>query len=310
MRHNDFNFDLFRLTVQDDETLLDFMGEFIKSDTQIVNVIQGACSKDWDYIQSTPKAKYLWGLRDFVMIPSTPQQDSYGFALTLAKATLEKDGSIITPDAIRYARTETQPPLADTVSLVFYLNRHLVAVESKSSLTYGDGWLDALHKIVNSSARAKNYRSEIFLRPKPKTAQILKTFKSFQRLTRVRVHLLLPNPDLSRFTQKLFEELKGGGIREYLADMKNPVGLNQNEMSLPHAAVSMAEDGYKKGDVVLEGIKDGKRKSIRTGKRPSKGKVEGIRDMLRQLVKVAEINRRLKVFDKIVDEIDQMLLEE
>jgi hypothetical protein len=91
--------------------------------------------------------------------------------------------------------------------------------------------------------------------PMPNQEEILEAFFSFQRLTRLRVHLLLPNPELSRYTQKLFEELQSGGIRDYLADMRNPQGMSKAQENLPFATAAMAAAGYKEGDVLLEGVR-------------------------------------------------------
>lgn len=305
-RHNDFNFDLYRLTIRDAEQLLAFMGEQIRTDDQILHVIKSACGGEMDYKHETPKANYVWGLRDFTELPSDEYPNKRAFAVKLAKATLAKDGAIFTQDSVKQGTSVAQPPPADVVTLVFQMSRHLVAVEFKSSVTSGKGWLVALHNILIKSAERLNYTSSIELQNKPKKSEILKTFKSFQRLTRIRVRLLLPNPELSHLTQGLFDDLEAGGIREYIADMRNPGGLSQREQTLPHAAAAMAEDGYKKGEVLMEGIRQGRKETVKTGTRPARGKVDGIKEFIRGQAAIARTKEGKIITDSILKEIDRI----
>lgn len=305
-RHNDFNFDLYRLTVHDAEALLPFMGELIRTDEQIVSVLQTACNAQMDHLQETSSANYAWGLRDFTELSSEHDPTVRAAAVTLAKATIDKDGVIFMPDTVQLGTSVAQPPPAQVVTLVFQMTRHLVAVEFKSPVTSGQGWLHALHEILRKAATRLNFTSTVELQTKPKKSEILKTFRSFKRLTRIRVRLLLPNPELSRLTQALYDELKNGEIRDYIADMRNPGGLSQREQTLPHAAAAMAEDGYKKGEVLMEGVRDGAKESVKTGTRPARGKVEGIRDFVRALATMARTREGKVMTDSILKEIDRI----
>jgi len=305
-RDNDFNFDLYRLTVRDAEALLPFMGELIRTDEQIISVLKSACRAQLDYRQETSGAIYLWGLRDFTELPSDDYPRTKAIAITLAKATVEKEGVIITPDTVQLGTSIAQPPPASVVLLVFQMTRHLVAVEVKSTVTNGHGWLHALHEILRRAASRANFTSRIEFQTKPKKAEILKTFNSFQRLTRIKVQLLLPNHELSRLTQGLYDELKNGGIREYIADMRNPSGLSQQEQTLPHAAAAMAEDGYKNGEVLMEGIREGHKETVKTGTRPARGKVEGIKDFVRGQATTARTQEGKIITDAILKEIDRL----
>ena len=159
---------------------------------------------------------------------------------------------------------------------------------------------------MRRAALQLDFTSTLELQAKPKKSEILQTFHSFQRLTRIRVQLLLPNPDLTRFTKALFEELEGGGIREYIADMRNPRGLNQQEGELPHAAAAMAEDGYKKGEVLMEGLREGKKETVKTGTRPARGTVEGIKDFVRGLAAAARTKEARQMTDALLAEIDRV----
>lgn len=305
-RHNDFNFDLYRLTIRDAESLLPFMGELIRTDDQIVDVLRTACGAELDFRQETSGAIYVWGLRDFTELPSEDYPNTKAIAVTLAKATIEKEGVIFTPITVQLGTSVAQPPPASVVTLVFQMTRHLVAVEFKSAVTSGQGWLHALHDILRRAASQRNFTSTIELQTKPRRSEILKTFVSFQRLTRIRVELLLPNPELSRLTQGLYDELQNGGIREYIADMRNPGGLSQREQTLPHAAAAMAEDGYKKGEVLMEGIREGRKEAVKTGTRPARGKVEGIKDFVRGQATTARTQEGRIITDSILKEIDRV----
>src|SRR6266446_4468485 len=232
-RHNDFNFDLYRMTIRDDESLLPFMGNRIRPDEEIIQVLKAACTGQLDFRREAANATYAWGLRDFTELPSEDYRETRTVAVTLAKATIEIDGVIFMPDTVEMGTSVAQPPPAHVVSLIFQMTRHLVAVEIKSTVTVGKGWLDALHDILRRAASELNFTSAIELQTKPQKSEILATFASFQRLTRIKVQLVLPNPELSRLTEALFNELRAGGIREYLADMRNPSGLNQEEQTLP-----------------------------------------------------------------------------
>jgi len=94
----------------------------------------------------------------------------------------------------------------------------------------------------------------------------MKTFLSFQKLTRLKIHILLPNPDLSRLTRKLFEELQEGGIENTLRTCAILMGYPKRKLAMPHEAASMAEDGYKEGDVLMEGVRDGEERAFGVGR--------------------------------------------
>jgi hypothetical protein len=226
----------------------------------------------------------------------------------LARSILEKEGRIVTDKGIERGTSEAEPPLASTIQLLFNLKRHLVAVEYNSALMLSDTWLDVLHEILASASTDLEFRSAVKLMPMPNMEEILAAFRSFRRLTRLRVRLLLPNPELSRYTQKLFEELHGGSIREFLADMRNPQGLSQQQERLPYAAAAMAAAGYKEGDVVLEGVRPGsnQKQVVRTGEKPIRGKVADLKEFIRGMSSVARTKETQTAVKAILQEIDRI----
>jgi hypothetical protein len=83
-----------------------------------------------------------------------------------------------------------------------------------------------------------------------------------------------------------------GGIRDFLQDMKNENGLSQAEGKLPHAAATMADAGYKEGEVTMEGTRKGKREKVVTGQSAARVSIE--LEGLRQYVKGQESLARSK----------------
>lgn len=303
--HEDLVFDLYRLTIHDAEGLMEFMGKPVRSDEDIRRLLYSACSNEWDYLHETHTAIYQWGLRDF-SVAEVDSRVGRVCALTLAKAVLEKDGAIFTPQGIELGTSRATPPAADFVKMFFDLDRHLVAVEYRSSVTHRSGWSRAFDEIIKRAAVNQGFSSTLELQAKPRKSEVLSTFLSFQRLTRIKVRLVIPNPELSRFTKSLYEELKEGSVREFLADMKNPNGLSQEEQTLPHAAAAMAEDGYKKGQVLMEGLRGGRKESIRTGTQPARGRVEGIKDFVRGQASTARTKEGQAIIEAILREIDRI----
>jgi hypothetical protein len=68
----------------------------------------------------------------------------------------------------------------------------------------------------------------------------------------------------------------------------------------------MAEDGYKKGEVLMEGIREGRRETVKTGTRPARGKVEGIKDFVRGQATTARTQEGRIITDAILKEIDRV----
>lgn len=100
--------------------------------------------------------------------------------------------------------------------------------------------------------------------------------------------------------------MERGGIREYLQDMKNPSGLYKGEGALPHASASLAQAGYKDGEVTMEGIREGKKRKVKTGRRAARGKLEKVRDFVRGMHKGAKSKETREATQAIIEEIDKL----
>jgi hypothetical protein len=186
------------------------------------------------------------------------------------------------------------------------MERHLVIVEYNSVLMTSELWRHSLHKILDAGARSLEFQSVIRLEPVPREAEILAAFRSFQTLTRLRVRLRIPNPELDRRTERLRRELAAGEIREYTQDMRNPRGLSQSEDHLPFATAAIAQAGYKDGEISMTGYRDGKRRTVRTGKRAARGRIEGLKEFVRGMAANAKSKETQAAIASILDEVNRI----
>ncbi len=300
-----FQFELYRLNILDTDPLFPEFGQRIVLDEQILEVLQKAASADFDWTQETKKAAYKWSIRQFIDYGPVPNRGHIA-SVVLAKSTLKKDGIIVTDEGITSGTSDATPPLASTMMLFFDMQRHLVAVEYHGELSQNKKWKTAFSKIVVNAANAMHMSSSLILEEVPEKHEIIKLFKSFDRLTRLKVDLRLPNPELSRYTKSLYEDLQNGGIREYLQDMKNPSGLSKKEQARPFASVALAEEGYKSGEVLFEGLKEGRFTKVKSSEEAARGTLEILKDYVRGIAANAKAKETRHVLSAITDEIDRL----
>jgi hypothetical protein len=300
-----FQFELYRLNIVDTDGLFPDFGEKIRSDQQILTVLGKATSPDLDLTQETKKAEYRWSLREFTDYGMVPGRGSIT-SIVLAKSTLKKDGLIVTDKGIITGSSDSYPPLASMMMLFFDMDRHLVAAEYHGELSQNKKWKSALSKILLQAAYSLKMTSSLLLEEVPEKHEIIKLFKSFERLTRLKVYLRLPNPELSRYTRALYKDLENGGIREYLQDMKNPGGLSKSEEARPYASVALAEEGYKNGEVLFEGLKEGKFIEVKSSEEAARGKLDILKDYVRGIAANAKAQETQRVLEAITAEIDRL----
>jgi hypothetical protein len=298
-------FDLFRLNVID-EGLLPFMGSVIRSDAEIVRVLSQSTHSQFDQLTELERATYEWGLREFTSYETDTAGGPSILGLTLARSVITQRGQTVTESAIEAAQSQLSPPSAELAHLLFYMERHLVIVEYNSVLMTSELWRHSLHKILDAGARSLEFQSVIRLEPVPREAEILAAFRSFQTLTRLRVRLRIPNPELDRRTERLRRELAAGEIREYTQDMRNPRGLSQSEDHLPFATAAIAQAGYKDGEISMTGYRDGKRRTVRTGKRAARGRIEGLKEFVRGMAANAKSKETQAAIASILDEVNRI----
>ncbi|MDT8999987.1 hypothetical protein RQP53_11995 [Paucibacter sp. APW11] len=300
-----FSFDLFRLNIEDaDDLFADSNLLRIRTNDDITEVLRTAADPEQDQIQKTRSAVFKWSIREYRDLSSSYPERPL-LHVVLARSVLERDGLIVTDDGMASGTSSLNPPLASTAVCLFDLSRHLVAVEHTGDLA-PTTWKDFFEKILTTSARRLDRWSSISLEPVPEQNGIVGLFLSFERITRMRVTLRIPNPELNRYTKQLYEDLSNSGIREMTQDMKNPNGLSKAEEARPFASAVLAEQGYKKGDVQFEGLRNGTFEQASSGATAARGSVRGLRDFVRGLHANAKAKEAQRILSAITAEIDRI----
>lgn len=306
MAQRQFDFELYRINiVQAELTLFPDMNKSIKTDQDIVDILKHATKPEFKMAFSGPKNTFEWAIRDFVQYPHGRGDGGDVYGITLAKSVIETAGETVTDTGIEESVSGLEPPLADTCRLFFYMKRHMVIIERLSSII-NSRWRQALQEILKAAAQNLQYTGWIEFEPIPRHEEIIEAFRSFERLTRLRVILRLPNPEMSRYSAQLYKEMEEGAIREYLQDMKNPRGLNKEDGKLPHATTEIAAAGYKRGDVTLEGMRNGRRDAVKTGSAAARGQVGELREYVRGMKDIANTKEAQRVTAAILEEIDRI----
>jgi hypothetical protein len=300
-----FSFDLYRLNIEDsDDLFAQSQLRRLRRDEDIATVLEKATDPEQDQVQKTRTAVFEWGVREFRSLKEE-SPDRPLLHVVLARSVLERDGDIVTDQGMTTGTSSLNPPLASTAVCIFDLSRHLVAVEHTAQLA-PTAWKEFFERILGTAASRLDFWSSIALEPIPEQNGIVGLFLSFERLTRMRLTLRIPNPELNRYTKLLYDDLSRSGIRELTQDMKNPNGLSKGEEALPFAAAVLAEQGYKKGDVQFEGLRNGAFEQATSGSSAARGNVRGLRDYVRGMhanVKTKEAQRALAA---ITAEIDRL----
>jgi len=287
--------------------MLPFMGAVVRSDGDVIRVLANATDNRFDRTLETARATYKWSLREFTQY----ELERTGLprpvvGVTLARSIMTQRGQTVTDSSIEDASSELSPPSAETIHILFDMARHLAVVEYNSTMMRNQLWRVALHEILDASARSLEFQSVLRLEPVPREAEILTAFRSFDRLTRLRVRLRIPNPELDRRTERLRRELVAAEIREYTQDMKNPRGLSTDEGNLPFATAAMAQAGYKDGEVVLNGNRLNKLITVRTGKRAARFRIERLKDFVRGMAATAKSKETQNAVASILEEVDRL----
>lgn len=300
-----FVFDLYRLNVVDLDDLFSSRDvRRLRGDDEIRTLLYSATDPANDQVQSTRTATYKWSLREYRDFSELRSQRPF-LHLVLARSVLDRDGSIVTDEGISRGTSSIYPPLAGTAVVFFDLARHLVAVEHTGELA-PTAWLEFLEKVLANAAKSIGRGSAIALEPVAEENGIVKLFLSFEVVTRLRLTLRLPNPELTRYTKSLFDDLVQSNIREITQDMRNPSGLSKSENARPLASAVLAEQGYKKGEVQIEGLRNDQFEEIVSGKNAVRGSIQGLRDFVRGIHQTAKAKETQRVLAAISAEIDRI----
>ena len=201
-----FNFSLYRLNIVDNEDIFSFDKQTIRGDELILEVLSKATTVDYDDTQSTSSSLYQWGIRELQDFSSVITGRTF-VTCTLARSLLERTGTVVTEDGLTEGRSASYPPLAETIFIVFDMSRHLVAVEKNSLWQSGGYWKTAFNRITGKAADANNLSSSLSLEEVPGHSTVFALLNSFDRVTRIRLTVRVPNPELSTYTKQLAEEL-------------------------------------------------------------------------------------------------------
>lgn len=305
MAERPFLFEIYRLNIVDNDVLsFEFMGKNIRSDEQIMSVLETVTGQNYSVTNQAGRSRFEWQVREFI---SNNDPQASLCAVTLGRSIIEQIGQTATPAGFADATSTFLPPPAETMRLIFYLQRHLVAVEYRSDLMHTQLWRTSFQQMLDDAAIERGFTSRLRLEPVPQERTILRAFRSFDRLTRLRVKLRIPNPELDRRTERLRQEMVEDGIREYTQDMQNPAGLSKSEEGRPFATAAMAQAGYKDGDVTMVGIKEGKRSVVRIGHRAARARIDGLSAFVRGLSANLRTEEGIRVVGLISDEIDRLV---
>lgn len=257
-------FFLFRLNLVDRQ---DLFPKPISGDFDLVRVLEAAATQEFDVIRKGRRSDYRWALREVVfdsVVYEPAESASRPFVfVTFSREIMSRRGPIIGSEGITHGTSTFNPPPATLVRLLIDLRRHIVAIEDVSGvIAPNTGWKTTLHTILDSAAWSLGFTSMLQLNPVLPAETVAERVMAFDRLTRLRVTLRIPNPDLGPSFKSLYEQMERGGVRELTQDMRNERGLNLGSDSLPRAVLDMATRGYRKGTIRLYGYSSGRKEDL------------------------------------------------
>lgn len=258
-----------------------------------------ACSRH-DLQKQTRRAVYTWAVRNYQRL------NTEFSCFVLARSQDQWRSTIVTSDSLTEGNSVAHPPPADTIILLIYWPRHIVVVENRSGMTTGETWLSNFHALLDASKNELLIPVAPRLEPIPMRGTLHQHLCSMDRVFRFRIRLKLPNPELSRWAKRVYDEMIEGNLTEYLQEYVSRTGVNVTEGSRAHSSVAMAELGYKEGAVSIEGEKDGVSVSIEAGKTAIRGKIDQIHSLIRGLEANATGANLPRALDTIRQEIDRL----
>lgn len=294
----------YRLIKSTEEDLWSMMrANDLTNDDDILTFWEHACSSENDVIHETEKYKYKWSFRKGTSLTDENENRLLDVYI-LGKSLLEKDAMVVDETGFHEDRTYSQPAPAETMELIIFWKRHIVLVENRSQMVTGETWLKHYNEIMDQVAEKMEYKKVPQLENIPPEKSIISIFSRLPKVTRIKLHLELPNPDMSRLTKHLKEKLEEDQIQELKQDMFNPNGMSKKEEGLPFSSLALAELGYKKGPVLIEGEDEEGPQRYETGKDTAKGSLVGFKNFIRGL----RINARTKEGNGILDAIESELV--
>ena len=188
-----------------------------------------------------------------------------------------------------------------SIHVVVCMERELVAVEHVINPIL------PMKNLLNDFLRQTvvDWHSKDLLRLEPiPIDHLVTTFKSFDKLTYLKLQLCMPGMNLS-LSQRLFAEMEAGNIGELVQEMRNPQGISQEGGKLPLEAIELAAAGFKNGPIEMEGVIDNKIESMTLGKIPVRGKLMKIGSSVHNALNGSKSAKG--VISLIFEEIDKLV---
>mgnify|MGYP001298322854 CR=1 FL=1 len=308
MTNERVDFHLYRINVVEPERDLfsDLKTSLRGEDSRIIKVFDNATSPEIVFESHGERNSFEWSLRHFEFIKEgAGYQEPFG--VVLARSVTSQASKIVTEDGIEDGISIGMPPPAQACHIVVHIARHILAVESVPSITKTNRWIQAVQSMIAESSQMLGYSGHIELEPIPRSKEILATFDSFSKIFRFAATIRLPNPELSRFAQGQYEIMKKAKIDQMKQDMKSSQGLSKDEADWPRSSAELAQSGYKKGDVVIEGIQNGKRVREQVGRKPMTVTMSQLRDYVRGLKDGSKAKEATHKLSMVINEIDRAL---
>jgi len=305
MNKDSFRFFLYRLNKELRTDLFRGFERSQKSDDDwLEGYLNSICSDNFDFTKKTKTSIYTWSIRNYRRL-----SDEFS-SIVLARSTVQRSSTIVTKNSLSSGESVSSPPPADTIILLIYWPRHIVVVENRSGMTTGETWLRYFHKII------ENAKINVFapiaprLEPIPLKGTILHHLKVLDKVFRLRIRLTLPNPELNRWAQRIYDEMIEEKLETYLQEFISSEGIRVDEESKAYSSASLAELGYREGGVQIDGQKNGKPVQIDEGKSAIRGKIDQLRSLIRGLETNAGGKQLPNALNQIQNEIDRLFPDE
>jgi len=305
MNKDTFKFFLYRLNKELRTDLFRGFGRLKKPDDDwLEEYLQTICIDQFDFTKITKKSVYTWALRNYMRL-----SEEFS-SLVLARSTVQRSSTIVTSNSLSSGESVSTPPPADTIILLIYWPRHIVVVENRSGMTTGETWLRNFHKIIENAKIKVSVPIAPRLEPIPLKGTILLHLKELDRVFRLRIRLTLPNPELNRWAQRIYDEMIEERLDTYLQEFISSEGIRVDENSKAYSSASLAELGYREGGVQIDGQKNGSSVQIDEGKMAIRGKIDQLRSLIRGLETNAGGKQLPNALNQIQHEINRLFPDE
>lgn len=288
--NKEYRYDLFSSRDVDGRTNDEWLGEYLAT----------VCNREYDFRKETRRAVYTWSLRNYQNL------DNDFSSVVLARSQLQKISTIVTDDSLTVGDSISNPPPADTIILLIYWKRHIVIVENRAGMTTGETWLRNFHAIIENAKAYTSIPVAPRLEPISVRGTILEHLRTLDKVFRFRVRLKLPNPELSKWSKQIYDEMIEQRLTEYLQEFLSPTGIRVDEQSKAFSSGALAELGYKQGGVQIEGQKNGETVLIDEGRTAAKGKIEQLRSLIRGIETNATSKQLTNALVRIESEVNRL----